>query len=63
MSTPARLHKKPEEPEVLVWINSHSYIIVPVCLLVGFILLILLTYSIGCCVESGMLRNFLIGGI
>ena len=63
MSTPARLYKKQPEPKVLLWVNSHGYIIVPACVLIGFILLIILTYSIGCCVESGIMRNFLAGGV
>lgn len=65
MSAPARLYKKQPEPKVLVWVNSHAYIIVPVCIVILFLLITALLYVVigGCAVESGMLRNFLNGGV
>ena len=45
-STPVRLHKKPAEPKIIVWINSHAYIIMPVCIFVLLLLMVWLAYAI-----------------
>ena len=67
MSNPVRLHKKEETItiKVLCFIDSHSNIFLIISVIVLMILLIVLAYNIVglAAVESGMLRNFIAGGV
>ena len=61
MSNPVRLHKKPEKKGVEEWILDHSYIFLPICFVILFILLVGLCFAITgvSATESGNVYNHL----
>ena len=66
--TPARLNEpinKGVSERIDDWALSHAYIILPIVLIIGAVLVVVLAYTLVgvSATESGTLRNFLIRGI